>query len=154
MANKDWIATLMFNNPSSLEEIAANGVTPDNVDLQSPEYYKEKKEVQEKFSKNGEFDEVQFNNFYNSALNMYNTFAEEDWTEKFIETLDKDPFDWTQPTKTNVKDVSATIFVKGANPERRSMGIAGIDKMGDPVFSIREIAQDNYVRDENGNKLD
>lgn len=34
------------------------------------------------------------------------------------------------------------------------MGIAGIDKMGDPVFSIREIAQDNYVRDENGNKLD
>lgn len=34
------------------------------------------------------------------------------------------------------------------------MGIAGIDKIGDPVFSIREIAQDNYVRDENGNKLD
>lgn len=93
MANKDWIATLMFNNPSSLEEIAANGITPDNVDLQSPEYYKEKKEVQEKFSKNGEFDEVQFNNFYNSAVNMYNSFAEEDWTEKLVETLDKDPFD-------------------------------------------------------------
>lgn len=34
------------------------------------------------------------------------------------------------------------------------MGITGIGKMGDPVFSIREIAQDNYVRDVDGTKLD
>ena len=34
------------------------------------------------------------------------------------------------------------------------MGITGIGKMGDPIFSIREIAQDNYVRDIDGTKLD
>ena len=32
--------------------------------------------------------------------------------------------------------------------------ITGIGKMGDPIFSIREIAQDNYVRDVDGTKLD
>jgi hypothetical protein len=34
------------------------------------------------------------------------------------------------------------------------MGITGIGSVGDPVFSIREIAQDNNVRDINGNVLD
>lgn len=67
--------------------------------------------------------------------------------------MDKDPMDWMQPMKTNVRDISVTVGNLNS-PERRSMGIAGIGSIGAPVFSIREIAQGNYVRDENGNKLD
>lgn len=58
-----------------------------------------------------------------------------------------------QPMKTDVRDIS--VAVGNANtPERRSMGIAGIGSIGAPVFSMRELAQGNYVRDEEGNKLD
>lgn len=154
MAQNDWIATLMYNQPSSLEEVVANGLTPDNVNIKSEDYYKGLDEVQKAFSKDGKFDENAFNNFYVSAVNMYNKFAEQDWTNKLVDGLDKDEFDWTQPLKTNVKDKSVILTPKSYNPERRSMGITGIGKMGDPVFSIREIAQDNYVRDVDGTKLD
>lgn len=58
-----------------------------------------------------------------------------------------------QPMKTDVRDIS--VVVGNANvPERRSMGISGIGSIGAPVFSMRELAQGNYVRDEEGNKLD
>ena len=154
MAQNDWIATLMYNQPSSLEEVVANGLTPDNVNIKSEDYYKGLDEVQKAFSKDGKFDENAFNNFYVSAVNMYNKFAEQDWTNKLVDGLDKDEFDWTQPLKTNVKDKSVILTPKSYNPERRSMGITGIGKMGDPIFSIREIAQDNYVRDIDGTKLD
>lgn len=154
MAQNDWIATLMYNQPSSLEEVVANGLTPDNVNIKSEDYYKGLDEVQKAFSKDGKFDENAFNNFYVSAVNMYNKFAEQDWTNKLVDGLDKDEFDWTQPLKTNIKDKSVILTPKSYNPERRSMGITGISKMGDPIFSIREIAQDNYVRDVDGTKLD
>ena len=58
-----------------------------------------------------------------------------------------------QPMKTDVRDIS--VAVGNANvPERRSMGIAGIGSIGAPVFSMRELAQGNYVRDKDGNVLD
>lgn len=65
----------------------------------------------------------------------------------------KDPYDWTEPMNTNVKEFSVRLS-SGLNPERRSMGLSYMGSVGDPTFSISEIAQGNYVRDENGNKLD
>lgn len=144
---------MLFNQPSSLDEVVANGITPENTGIQSKDYYKNIDAVQQAFTKDdGKFDEVSFENFYNSAVKTYNKFSEEDWTRKLIKEMDKDPFDWTQPLNTNVKDVSVTIQ-NGNNPERRSMSITGIGSIGSPTFSIREIAQDNEIRDENGNGL-
>ena len=149
----DWVATMLFNQPSSMEEVIANGVTPENTGIQSKEYYKNIDAIQETFTgDDGKFNEVAFDNFYNSSLEMYNQFAQEEWTKKLVKDMDRDPFDWTNPLNTNVKDISATVK-NGYNPERRSMSIAGIGNIGDPTFSIREIAQDNEVRDEAGNKL-
>lgn len=149
----DWFATLMYNQPSSFEEVVANGVTPNNTEIKSEDFYKNLPEVKDAFTKDGKFDETSFNNFYTGALKSYNDFSQEDWTKNLINELAKDPLDWMQPLKTEVKDVSVTVG-NGYNPERRSIGITGIRNVGDPVFSIREIAQDNYVRDENGEKLD
>jgi len=155
MAKNDWIATLMYNEPSSLEEVAAHGITPDNVEIHDPDYYKKNEDVQKAFTDdNGKFSEEAFDEFYNSALNVYNAFAQEDWVSKAFDALEKDPFDWTQPLKTEVKNVSATVSPQLYNPERRSMGINGLGRIGDPTFTIREIAQANNVRDEEGNKLD
>lgn len=143
---------MLFNQPSSLDEVVANGITPENTGIQSKDYYKNIDAVQQTFTQNGKFDEVAFDNFYNSALKTYNEFSDKDWTEKLVNEMAKDPFDWTQPLNTNVKNISATIQ-NGNNPERRNMSITGIGTIGGPVFSIREIAQDNEVRDLEGNKL-
>lgn len=144
---------MLFNQPSSMDEVIANGVTPDNTGIQSKDYYKNIDAVQQTFTdQSGKFDEVAFDNFYKSALNMYNQFSTEDWTKKLLSEMDRDPFDWTQPLKTNVKDISATV-TNASNPERRSMSITGIGTIGDPTFSIREIAQASEVKDQNGNSL-
>lgn len=74
----DWFATLMFNEPSSYDEVIANGITPDNTTIQSADYYKNLAPVQEKFTENGKFNEQKFNDFYTSALTTYNEFANED----------------------------------------------------------------------------
>ena len=92
-SNKDWVATLLFNNPSSFDEIVAHGITPDNVNIQSEDFYKKNEEVQKAFTKDGKFDEAAFDNFYTSAVSTYNDFANEDWEKKLIANLAKDPFD-------------------------------------------------------------
>lgn len=154
--NNDWIATILYNNPQSLDDMVAHGITPENTDIQNIDYYKNNDAIKENeaFQTDGKFDETKFDNFYDSALNMYNQFSEEDWTNKLVDSLAVDPFDYSQPFKTDIKDISATIQVSPYNPDRRSNSITGIGFQGDPTFSIREIAQDNYVRDQNGNKLD
>ena len=94
MAKKnDWVATMLFNQPSSLDEVVANGITPENTGIQSKDYYKNIDAVQQTFTQNGKFDEVSFDNFYNSALKTYNEFSDKDWTEKLVNEMAKDPFD-------------------------------------------------------------
>jgi hypothetical protein len=79
MARKnDWVATMLYNQPSSFDEVIANGITPDNSQILSKDEYKNKEAIQEAFTENGKFNEVAFDNFYNSALSMYNQFAHED----------------------------------------------------------------------------
>jgi hypothetical protein len=69
----DWVATLFFNSDKSLQELANLGFTVENSDIKDKSYYKLKPEIQQAFVKeNGEFNEVEFNNFYNSALELYN----------------------------------------------------------------------------------
>ena len=65
---------MLFNQPSSLDEVVANGITPENTGIQSKDYYKNIDAVQQTFTQNGKFDEVAFDNFYNSALKTYNEF--------------------------------------------------------------------------------
>jgi hypothetical protein len=70
---------MLFNQPSSLDEVVANGITPENTGIQTKDYYKNIDAVQQTFTKDdGKFDEVAFDNFYNSAVKTYNKFSEED----------------------------------------------------------------------------
>lgn len=45
-------------------------------------------------------------------------------------------------------------MIRNSDSQRHSVGISGMGRTGDPVFDEREVAQANFVRDENGNKLD
>ena len=74
----DFYAILMYNDPSSFEDIVANGITPENTTIQSADYYKNLDPVKEKFTKGRKFDETAFMNSYNSSLAMYNEFSNTD----------------------------------------------------------------------------
>ncbi len=158
MANKknDMFAVMLNQPNATYEDMLLHGVTADNTGLKDADYYKNLDAVKNNdLFKNdlGNFDESKFQNFYDSVSNSYNKFSNDDYEKHLIESLDKDPLDWTQPFKSNVKDVTAIIYRGSGDFGRRAKGITGIGSIGAPVFSMREIAQDSEAQDENGNGL-
>lgn len=153
---KNDMFAIMLNQPdATYEDMILHGVTANNTGLKDLDYYKQLDVVKNNpnFKTNGTFDETKLQNFYNSVSASYNNFSNDDYEKHVIESLDKDPLDWTQPFKTNVKDVTAVIYRGSGDFGRRSKGITGIGSIGAPVFSMREIAQDSEAKDENGNGL-
>lgn len=58
----DWGATRLLNPDKQIDFLLNEGINPTNATLQSREYYKNTRKVQETFSKeDGTLDEKQFN---------------------------------------------------------------------------------------------
>ena len=162
--NNDWVAVMMNvesndnvqlgNNPNLT--LYSNGITPDNTGLKDKDYYKNIPQVQKRFSDtNGEFNEIAFNQFYDSAARAYQEFAEIDYVEKMLDEVGVSPYDSSRLTKPSrkVQNVSAVI-TPFHDKNRTTYGTANLWETGSATFSDREVAQANFVRDENGNKLD
>ena len=150
----DWIAALINRPDFTMVDMYANDIKPENTGLQDKDYYKEIPQVREKFTTdNGQFDEQAYGEFYDSALRMYNAYTDGDFLDKMIDNIERSPFDWTKIDNPHVQDVSAVISTSH-DPYRHSMGLRNLYDIGDPQFSIKEVAQANLVRDENGNTLD
>lgn len=163
--NNDWVAVLMNiesdenvqlgNNP--MATLYSNGITPDTTGMQNEDYYKNIPQVQERFkNKNtGEFDDNAFKQFYNSALRSYNEFAEIPFVEKMLDEIGTTPYDSSRISRPEriVKNISA-VLTPFHDKNRTTYGTGNLWETGTPTFSDREVAQANFVRDENGNKLD
>ena len=149
----DMFAVLFYQPDASVNDLALNGITPDNTGIQDRDYYKNLKSVQDadQFKTEGKFDETKFNNFYDSVTRVYNTYAKEDWQKQIYESFAKDPYDWTDPFNSNVKDFNVTI--DNSNRGRTSFGITGFNRTGDPTLSTREIAQASKMHEKDGNEI-
>lgn len=149
------MAVMTLNGDNvTMGDIMANGITPDNSTIKDRDFYKDKKEIRERFTdENGVFNEGNYDDFYDSALAMYNYYASEEFENEVINSVAKSPDDWRDPFDTNRKDYTVSV-VAGHNPYRISMGVGNIYQEGNPIHSVREIAQANYVHDEDGNRLD
>ena len=155
MSNKqnDFIAAVLYNQDASLEELYANGITPENTGIKERDEYKNIKAVQEAFSdKEGKFDEKSFNAFYDSALRVFNEYQNEDFTEKAIDLIETSPLDWTNLNGKRY-DTDAIVHLEHL-PNKYTMGLGNIWEIGTPTFSDAEIAQSKKVLDENGKELD
>lgn len=141
----DWVATLFFQPDKSLEDIVNLGITPDNASIKERDYYKEIPAIQEAFKTDeGRFDENKFNNFYQSALMLYNQVETDKLEKNILDTFEYDPVDIFAPIGSKERDVAARM-VSYANPLRQSRGISSLTQLGDPTKSLREIGQENKV---------
>lgn len=145
----DFIATYLLQPHISLEEMYANGVTPDNTEIKDFDYYKSNETFQKYFTENGEFNESKAKAFYDGMYEMFNIYAEDDYSKKALEVIESSPRDWIN-LDSKKYDPSAKIIVNNL-PNRSTQGMSTT-----PVarFTDSEIAQANYVRDENGKILD
>ena len=156
MANKqnDWLATLLFQPEMSIEDFNAAGITPENTTLQDKEYYKNLNVIKEAFANSkGDLDEKAFNSFYDSALLLYNDYANKQTLGVISDNYKFDPFDWRYNEKP-VVDINAKLSFE-KNPMRYSTNIKAMNTITPSNYSIREIAQTNRVYDfENDKWLD
>lgn len=150
----DFLAA-QINAPEdfTLADFYAYNITPDNTDLKPKDYYKDIPKVKELFSKNGEFDEDAFNQFYDSAQRSYNEWSQIDFTSRLLDNYARAPENIRKMKNTNVRDTSAKLFVTN-DPWRHQVGFGNLYEVGKEGYDIREVAQANNVRDAEGNILD
>lgn len=150
----DWFATRLFQPDFTLVDFYAHGITPDNSTLKSKEDYKDIPEVQEYFKdKSGQFNEKEFDKFYETSLALYNQYDNDEVEKRLVEAYAHDPYEWYTPGNLTFREVGSKI-VLGTNPLYESQGIEGLLYTGAGQFSIREIAQRELVKDQDGNTLD
>ena len=99
MVNKkyDWMALMQFQPNYSLSDFKDLGVTPDNAELKSRDFYKGLQDVQESElfqNDEGKFDPAKFDRFYDSALILYNNYANEEVFQKLTSSKTYDPWAW------------------------------------------------------------
>lgn len=150
----DFLAA-QINAPEdfTLADFYAYGITPDNTDLKSKDYYREIPKVKEMFSNNGEFDEDAFSQFYDSAQRAYNEWSQVDFASKLLENYARAPENIHKMTNPNVRDTSAKLFTTH-DPWRHQVGFGNLYEVGKESYDIREVAQANNARDAEGNVLD
>lgn len=149
----DWVAA-QLNAPMgvTLADFYANGITPENTGINEREYYKSIPKVQEAFTKDEEFDERSYNQFYDDALRSYNYFSNEKFAQDYVKQAARHKYDWFNFGSPIMDD--RAVMLQTSDKNRHSHGLSNIWHKGKPTFSDREVAQANFVRDENGNILD
>ena len=142
MENKknDWFASLLYQPDYSLEQFKDIGVTPENTGFRSRDEYKNMKAVQEAFTKDDKFDEKAFNSFYDSALLLYNDYANKMTEGRIASSFEYDPWEWRKGASAPTKDTGAVLGIN-PNPMRETTGIRQLGISTPSQFSIREIAQ-------------
>lgn len=149
----DWFAINLLNEDVNALDLVSNDINSSNTALQSREYYKSLKDVQEVFKNKdtGKFDEKAFNKAYDSALYTYNRMATTDYEKELLNNMEQDPDYWLDPG-AKIRSTSATISLSD-DPYHRGAGLSGLWSVSNPNWSVREIAQSQEVEDENGNSL-
>lgn len=158
MANtkkNDWFVVLLHQPEMDFQDMADNDVLPDNTSMGSREDYKGRDDVIQAFTENGKFNDVKFENYYKSALNMYNTYSESNFEKNLLDSYDYDVNDYFAPIDTKRRDKSPILY-KNTNWDGRSSGLTGgLRGISDPTISAREAAQQLKVVDyQTGKDLD
>ena len=62
--HNDWLASMFFQPDMNLQDLADMGVTTENSELKSRDYYKSVGAIKEAFSENGVFNDKAYNAYY------------------------------------------------------------------------------------------
>lgn len=153
----DWIVSLALNKDLGLSDFSDMGLTADNTQLQSRDYYKNKKFIQDNFkTESGAFDEVGFNKFYDGAAKSFTAFNSGDYKEghNLIHQMEHTYSNLFHSDDSKLKEYNFNVK-KVSNPFLEKRGTLGMGSIEDSNLSISEIAQRGKIIDhDSGETLD
>ena len=122
----DYFAARFLNEDKSVDALLANGIDPQTSVLQTPDFYKNKKKVQEKFVKeDGTFDDKSFNEFYNQIHDEYLALSSIDTMNYIMEQYNTNPDVFSVSGKKTPKKA---IYSFAENPMHLNEGMSGFNE--------------------------
>lgn len=141
----DLFTNMVQNQDFSYDDLISAGLNSSNTELKDKDTYKRSEKVQELFKNDsGQFDEVKFNNFYNTASIFYNQMATADYNASVEKAAVYHRDNIFAPAEQRKEGPDFTTY-KTINPYRSTSGLTELGKVQDSPFSISELAQDRKV---------
>lgn len=151
----DWLVSIINQPDFSMKDFLDIGLSKDNTELMDRDFYKEKDYFRNQFinPETHEFDEAKFDKFYDQAVEKFNAFEIVKGQAKFLDTAE---FSYNNLfARDNAKRTKNQFdLVKVQNPYGTKVGIEGINVVTEGPLTQFEIAQNNFLRDADGNVLD
>ena len=142
----DWIFANLTSPNNTLGDFSQEGLTADNTQLLSKDTYAKNAKIQEQFKdKEGKFDQKQFDQFYDFAVNSFNDLAADNFDKTILNNdyiSDSNIF-VTDPKARRIKNKFS--FNTESNPFEEVKGILGFTQSSESALSIREIAQKQKI---------
>lgn len=136
---------MVQNQDFSYDDLISAGLNSSNTELKDKDTYKRSEKVQELFKNDsGQFDEVKFNNFYNTASIFYNQMATSDYNKSVEKAAVYHRDNIFAPAEQRKEGPEFTTY-KTINPYHSTSGLTELGKVQDSPFSISELAQDRKV---------
>ena len=141
----DLFTNMVQNQDFSYDDLVSAGLNSSNTELKDKDTYKRSEKVQELFKNDsGQFDEVKFNNFYNTASIFYNQMATADYNASVEKAAVYHRDNIFAPVEQRKEGPDFTTY-KTINPYRSTSGLTELGKVQESPFSISELAQNRKV---------
>ena len=155
MAQQDFFYNVLANPDFTSSDFKANNINVKNSTIQDKDFYLKNKAVIEDFTDdNGVFNKNAFENAYYTALEMYNTLAENTYEEDALKSATYSyndifaPPEQRRPESTPIiNNLGDPIRYDGTQYRQYTQGIEGAFVTGKTDKSIEEIAQSQKVWD-------
>lgn len=141
---KDLLLNVINNPDKNFEDLVNVGFTIDNIEFHSKDVYQNDPEIQQAFTKNGEFDQALFDKAYDAVSNIKDNLQYIKDSKQQIDffTYHRDNFLADESKRRKGPDF--TIF-KAPNPFEQTSGIVQLGKSEKPTKTAAEIAQGEQV---------
>lgn len=141
----DWFVAQLENPSFTMDNFRDVGLTADNTGLLDKNTYRNSKFVQEMFKdENGKFNEVAFNQKYDSAAFTYQKFANDQFEDTIMEDVDWDPYSQLKPNDAEDKPINFNVR-RVLNPDRLKTGVSQIGRTDNREWTASELAQTQKV---------
>lgn len=147
----DMLLNVISNPTYTTLDFMDVGLDETNTSILPYETYRNNEEIQKAFTVDGKFDEQKLKDAYNIANSMLYEMAETDMNKQIAKEFEFQPgslfaLSFENPKyDTSISDTTIeTEYGENGlplNPDRKKMGIAGIGKVTEGKYSMRELAQ-------------
>lgn len=145
MKENDWVIANINNPEMNAGDFRVAGMDMDNTQMLSKDQY-----LQSDYIKNnpmfqdeqGDFQQSKFDDFYNVALQKYQTFS------SIGDGFQYDMFDYRRYQENNAQVKNPELqIVRVSNPDEQTIGDGWINDINESPFSYRELAEKNCIYD-------